>query len=358
MHPTILCPVDHVIHQFSGDLQPIIEFIAGNQPLPSTDKVFPVGTITPDGRLDLCKQKLGVEGITRIVAALKQNYLIKHVLLGTNSFGNPGAIAVGELLKVNTTIETVYLGCNYIEEEGCAAICEALELNNTVRSLWFKRNPIGAGSIPSIVRLLQWNPNIRTLDLVNICVGDAIHELLNYLMTNTSIERLYVGGNYMTADTMLYFNKMLSGNKHLQGLYLSANCIGNEGVFNLLPAFAINTTLKELSLASCGITDDGVVRLCEALNIHNSLDMLDLGYAASTRVLAAKGNEISAKGVAAIMKLSFLRSLNLTKTCLPQATKEEILKNTQVPHLVLDGNPSRGVGYIHPDSRAIKSVYR
>lgn len=358
MQTTILCPVDHVIHHFSGDLQPIIDFLSNDHPLPQKDQAFPFGTVTADGRLDLCKQKLGVEGITRITAALQHNSVIQHVLLGTNSFGNPGAIAIGEMLKVNTTIETVYLGCNYIESEGVAAICEALETNNTVKSIWFKRNPIGAASIPAIIKLLQKNKNIRTLDLVNVCVGDAIHELLKYLGGNNTIERLYVSGNYMTAPTMIYFNEMLLSNKHLNGLYLSVNNIGNEGLNNLLPALSSNTTLKELSLASCGITNEGILHLCEALKIHNSLDMLDLGYAASTRVLGAKANEITATGAAAIMELNFLHSLDLSKTNLSPETKKEILDHIKVPHVVMDGKSTRGVGPIHPDSRAIKSVYR
>lgn len=357
METTILCPVDQVIHHFEGDLQPVLDFLLSNQPLPSTDKVFPVGTITADGRLDMCKQKLGVAGITRVTAALQKNQVIKHVLLGTNAFGNPGAMEIGALLKINTTIETVYLGCNYIESEGCKAICEALEQNNTVKSLWFKRNPIGAESIPSLIRLLQRNKNIRTLDLVNTGRGEGIPELLQYLGSNISIERLYISGNYLTAQTMKFVSDMLMENKHLRSLYVSVNDFGNEGVENLLPGLIVNTTLKELSLASSGITDEGVQQLCAALKIHNSLNMLDLGYAASTRAVGAKANKIAAEGAAAIMELSALQSLNLTRTGFPKDMIQHIIQK-DIPHVVVDGMPAKGVGYMHPDSRAIKSVYR
>lgn len=358
METTIICPVDHVIHECQGDLQPVIDFIAGNQPLPATDRPFPVGTVTADGRLDLCKQKLGVQGMTLIAAALQQNHVIKHVLLGTNAFGNPGAMELAKVLRVNTTIETIYLGCNYMESTGCIALCEALEQNTTVRSIWFKRNPIGAESIPAIIRLLQKNRHIRTLDLVNTCVGEALHELLHYLGNNDTLERLYLSGNRLTASTMAHVNQMLLQNDHLKGLFLSVNNFGDEGVKALLPALSANKTLQEISFASCGVSDEGVQLLCQALSNNPNLVMLDLGYAPSTRVLGAAANQLSAKGVAAIMQLTYLQSLNLTRTNLSADLKALLSAQETIPHVVMDGLPKKGEMLIHPDSKAIKSVYR
>lgn len=142
----IICPVEYVKKDFPftrQELQPVLDFLYANQPLPALDLPFPVGTVTADGRLDMCKRQLGIEGIQLVTNALKHNHTVKHILLGTNAFGNTGATAVADMLKVNSTVETVYLGCNYIEDEGCAAICEALEQNQTVKSTWFKRNPVG-----------------------------------------------------------------------------------------------------------------------------------------------------------------------------------------------------------------------
>lgn len=358
METTIICPVDHVIEECQGDLQPVIDFIATNQPLPATDKVFPVGTVTADGRLDLCKQKLGIQGMTRIAAALQQNHVIRHVLLGTNAFGNPGAMALAAVLRVNTTIETVYLGCNYMESTGCIALCEALEHNSTVKSIWFKRNPIGADSIPAIIRLLEQNHHIRTLDLVNTCVGEALHDLLHYLGNNHTLERLYLSGNHLTAATMVHVNQMLLQNKHLKALFLSVNNFGDEGVKALIPGLSENKTLKEVSFASCGVSDEGVQLLCHALANNPNLVMLDLGYAPSTRVLGAAANQVAAGGVAAIMQLSYLESLNLTRTSLSADLRALLTAQENIPHVVMDGMPRKGDMIIHPDSKAIKSVYR
>jgi hypothetical protein len=366
--PQIFCPVDHVKMTFTfpkHELQSVINFLINNKPLPNTDKAFSVGTITPDGRLDMCKQQLGVQGIELVASALKNNQVVKHLLLGTNAFGNPGATAVAGLLSENNTIETVYLGCNYIEQTGCTAICEALEENQRVKSVWFKRNPIGAKSMPAIIKMLSKNKQIRTLDLVNTCAGEGFHALLEYLEDNDTIERLYLSGNFLTAATMKFVSNMLSRNTRLKSLYLSANNIGDEGVAELLPGLMNNTSLEEISLASCGIADAGMELLFTSLKAKNNIKSLDLGYAASTKVLGAKTNQLSHASanllVEYIIEQTNLCNLNLGRISLAEAhiniLRDEIEKRNG-GRLEMNGYQSKHTYTAHQDSKAIKSVYR
>jgi Ran GTPase-activating protein (RanGAP) involved in mRNA processing and transport len=354
----LLCPVDHVVMNFPfppQDLQPLIDFLTSNTPLPATNIPFRVGTVTPDGRLDLCKQKLGVQGLELVAKALQSNLVIKHLLLGTNAFGNPGAAAVAALLAVNNTIETVYLGCNYIEHAGCKVICEALEENQTVKSVWFKRNPIGAESMPSIIKLLSKNKRVRTIDLVNTCTGEGFHTLLEYLENNDTIERLYLSGNYLTATTMKYVNKMLTRNTHIKSLFLSVNDIGDDGVGELIPGLTTNTSLEDLSIASCGITDKGLELLLVALQTNKSIKSLDLGYAPSTKALGAKANQLSHEAVRSLIAYitgqTQIVQLDLGKTNVTEADKN-ILKAE------IEKRKTGSAYPVHPDSKAIKSVYR
>jgi Ran GTPase-activating protein (RanGAP) involved in mRNA processing and transport len=314
--------VDHVVSTFPFEretLEPVLQYLTDNKP--ATDQVFPVGTITADGRLDMCKQQLGVEGIQLVGAALAHNTVIKHLLLGTNAFGNQGAAAVGALVAQNKTIETLYLGCNYIEHNGCKVICEALEENQSIKSLWFKRNPIGPHeSMQALVQLLSKNSNIRTLDLVNTCAGEDFRTLLTYLEQNTTIERLYLSGNYLTSDMMKPVGEMLDKNKHLQSIFLSVNNIGDEGMMNLADGLANNTSIQEIGLASCGIEEEGAQLLFEILAANTQIKTVDMGYAPSTKALGAKANYLSEDTTAKLKNYKNLKS--------------------------------------HPDSKAIKSVYR
>ncbi|MCS3796473.1 hypothetical protein [Niastella sp. OAS944] len=362
----ILCPVDYVKADFpfpQQNLQPVIDFLNSNAPLPEANTAFPVGTITVDGRLDMCKQQLGIRGLELVAAPLMNNQVVKHLLLGTNAFGNTGAAAVAELVAANSSIETVYLGCNYIEQEGCKAICEAVEASPNVKSIWFKRNPIGAESMPAIIKMLAGNKQLRTLDLVNTCAGEGFHLLFEYMENNDSVERLYLSGNYLTATAMKYAGKMLAHNKHLRSLYLSVNNIGDEGVAELVPGLAVNTTLEELSLASCGITGKGMELLFTTLKANSNLKSLDLGYAPSTKVLGAKANELSAASaallVAFIERQPSLINLNLGKMNLPEAERNKLIEEMSKRNGSLEMSRYQSGAYpAHEDSKAIKSVYR
>ncbi|AEW02206.1 hypothetical protein A4D02_34575 [Niastella koreensis] len=363
----IVCPVDKVKADFpfpQQSLQPVIDFLNSNAPLPSANTAFPVGTITPDGRLDMCKQQLGIRGLELVAAPLMNNQVVKHLLLGTNAFGNTGAAAVAELVAANHSIETVYLGCNYIEQEGCKAICEAVEASPNVKSIWFKRNPIGAESMPAIIKMLSGNKQLRTLDLVNTCAGEGFHLLFEYMENNDSVERLYLSGNYLTATTMKYVNKMVARNKHLKSLYLSVNNIGDEGVAALIPGLAVNATLEDLGLASCGITGKGMELLFTTLQANSNLKSLDLGYAPSTKALGAKANELSVASAALLIEFiegrPNLINLNLGKMNLPEVERNKLIDemNKRNGSLEMRGYQSERTYPAHADSKAIKSVYR
>jgi len=363
----ILCPVDKVKADFPfplQNLQPVIDFLNSNAPLPVTNTAFPVGTITTDGRLDMCKQQLGIRGLELVAAPLMNNQVVKHLLLGTNAFGNTGAAAVAELVAANHSIETVYLGCNYIEQEGCQAICEAVEASHNVKSIWFKRNPIGAESMPAIIKMLSGNKQLRTLDLVNTCAGEGFHRLFEYMENNDSVERLYLSGNYLTATNMKYVSKMVARNKHLKSLYLSVNNIGDEGIAELIPGLAISATLEDLSLASCGITGKGMELLFTTLQANCNLKSLDLGYAPSTKVLGAKANELSAASaallVAFIEEKPNLINLNLGKMNLPEVDRNKLIEemNKRNGSFEMSRYRSERTYPAHEDSKAIKSVYR
>lgn len=312
----------------------------------------------------MCKQQLGIRGIALIAESLKNNQVVKHLLLGTNAFGNPGAAAVADLITVNKSIETVYLGCNYIGPKGCKAICEAVEVSSNIKSVWFKRNPIGAESMPAIIKMLAGNKQLRTLDLVNTNAGEGFHTLFEYMQNNDSVERLYLSGNALTATDMKHVSRMLASNKHLRSLYLSVNNIGDEGLEALVAGLAVNTTLEDLGLASCGITGKGMELLFTTLHTNNTLKSLDLGYAPSTRVLEAKANELSASAAALlveyVVKQPCLINLTLGKMDLPEALRNTLIEEMNKRNGSLEMNRYQsGSKYVaHADSKAVKSVYR
>src|SRR5690242_7691167 len=92
------------------ELEPLLAFLARRE-ASSARLDFLRGSLLPDGRLDLCKQRIGAAGAEAVAAALRGHPQVRHLLLGANGLGDRGAAAVGQLVQ-SGTLETVYLGCN------------------------------------------------------------------------------------------------------------------------------------------------------------------------------------------------------------------------------------------------------
>lgn len=73
--PPLHCPLPDPFESPSEDLielKSLIDYLHTNQPI-TQKTVFPRGTVMPDGRLDLCKQGLGVMGCQLVTEALASN---------------------------------------------------------------------------------------------------------------------------------------------------------------------------------------------------------------------------------------------------------------------------------------------
>lgn len=274
-----------------AELDPLLLHLRTGSPTSDT-LIFPRGTITADGRLDLCKQNVGVDGCRAVVSVLHGNSHVHSLLLGTDGIGDAGAEAVAELVKRSETLSTVYLGCNRIGAEGVSRLADALAENRTVTGLWLKRNPIGDDGAFALARMLRCNQTLRVLDLVNSGIGaDGLTAILVALTeANCTVERLYLGGNGLGVGSAPLLADMLRANTNLQALLLNVNSLGDAGAAIVAEALRTNRTLHELGLASNGIGAVGLCSLLEVTRTHPSLRILDLGYTRSTRALGGQPN--------------------------------------------------------------------
>lgn len=329
-----------------ADLGALLAHLQANQPV-TERTIFPRGTVMPDGRLDLCKQRLGVAGCCLVAEALHNNRTIASLLLGTNGIGDAGAIAVSQLIEHNDCLEIVYLGCNAIAWGGVAALSQTLAQNQSVTGLWLKRNPIGVEGADYLAKMLCHNQSIRTLDLVHTQIGrTGLRSILEVLtQTNRTIERLYLGGNQITVEDAPLLAELLRQNSTIKALLLNVNHLGDAGVRVLAEALQQNCTLVELGLASNGMSNEGCDVLLSAIEKHPTLRHLDLGYSPSTKVLAAQPNSFRDLGVPAIAHFlqynQTLLHLNLRGTGLSAEGKTTLCRalqhNQTLCSLSLDG---------------------
>lgn len=219
-----------------ADLDPLLARLASSAPV-VTDETFPLGTLRPDGRVDLCKQGLGPAGAARLLPAAAASPLAVHVLLGTNAIGGDGARAVADALVPGHGLETLYLGCNRIDASGAEMLARRLATDATVRALWLKRNPVGDAGVRALAAMLRRNTVIRTLDLVNTgLTRDGLRALLDVLAERPGpVERLFLGGNGLGPESADLLAALIK-DAGVRELYLPANHLGDTGAAALAAA--------------------------------------------------------------------------------------------------------------------------
>jgi Ran GTPase-activating protein (RanGAP) involved in mRNA processing and transport len=378
----LACPVQTTLERPPyplSELEPLLEGLRANQ---AQIQQFPKGTLSGQGRLDLCKQDLGVEGCFAVTLALRENSVINSILLGTDAIGDQGAGYVADLLEVNPHIQTVYLGCNHIGAAGVAQLSQAIRLHSGVHSLWLKRNPIGENGAKHLAQLLEQNQTLRVLDLVHTHIGPVgLERILEVLIHhNRTLERLYLGGNQLGPSSAASLSLLLERNPKLKALLLNVNLLGDTGAERLAHGLQHNSTLEELGLASNRIGPRGGIALFGAVKTHPTLKTLDLGYAPSTKVLGASANTLDDSCIPAIAdglrQNTALLSLKLQRNAFsstghqtliralePNTTLEEVVLSGKYPALntLLERNIVQKGGAkmkVPLEVAAIKSVYR
>ncbi|MCB9640782.1 MAG: DUF924 family protein [Myxococcales bacterium] len=324
------------------ELEPLLDWLNNDSPVAEMLQ-FTRGTLLPDGRLDLCKQVVGPEGIGPLLGAMQHSSRVKRLLLGNNIVGDGGARQIAEYIRSGRSqLDCWYIAGNEITAEGLQAVTEAIAEDPQVRHLWLKRNPLRPEGMIPLSNLLKQHQHLEVLDLLNCAVFDeGIQNLEEGWCANRSLRHLYLDANALTPKSAPIIARCLEQGPPLRTLFLSCNRLGDEGVRLLAPALASNTSLERLSLASNRLTPKAAEILVEALAEHPTLLFLDLGYMRGTGAVGEAGNFLGDEGAKIIAKLlqknRTLRSLDLLHNDIGQAGLQPLCdalrENTQLIRL-------------------------
>jgi Ran GTPase-activating protein (RanGAP) involved in mRNA processing and transport len=311
----IACPVlavPAVPQADLADLSPLLRRLADPAPVRGTER-FPLGTLQPDGRLDLCKQGLGAAGVTQVLDRVVGSPHAVHLLLGTNGLGATGTAALAEGLPAGHRVETLYLGCNAIDAAGAAPLFERLAADDRVRALWLKRNPLGDEGVAALAATLRRNTTIDTVDLVNTGLGTAgLETLVEALVARSApVTRVFLGGNGLGPSAGPLLARLLR-EAGVRDLFLAANRLGDDGMRPVVEA--VRAAGSTLGLGGNGLSPAAVAGIADRLSL---LDSLDLSRPQSLRVLGAADNVVGDDGaalLAAALPGSGLRRLDLRHT--------------------------------------------
>ncbi|MEQ1504587.1 MAG: DUF924 family protein [Myxococcota bacterium] len=313
--PMVPCPVE--------ELDPLLGYLS-TRDAPEAPRAFARGTVMPDGRLDLCKQVVGPQGIGPLLTSLSDHPHVTRLLLGNNVVGPDGAARIAAFVESGRSrVRVWYIAGNEIDAASLAPICRALETAPEVEGLWLKRNPLGPDGAGPVADLLRTDPPIQTVDLANTgLLDDGARRILDALTDNRTLRHLYLGTNGLTAAVAPDLARYLGEVGRLESLYLDCNRLGDEGVTVLAEGLRRDRTLRRLSLASNRIGPAGARALADALADHPSLAFLNLGWTRATTAVREDGNRLADAGCAAIAELlrrnRRLRALDLAHNDISQ----------------------------------------
>ncbi|MGW0658709.1 ribonuclease inhibitor [Streptodolium elevatio] len=282
-----------------ADLAPLLSRLAQDGPVAGRLD-FPVGTLLPDGRLDLCKQDLGPDGGRVVAAALRPGGPVRHLLMGTDLLGDAGAVAVAHA-AAGAGVDTVYLGCNLIGPEGADGITAALRDRPGVSGLWLKRNPLGGAGARTVAALVRDGTPLTTADLVQTGLTAAdLPELVDVLTAPPQgvhrVERLFLTGNRLGPEAGTVLARLLGDPCGLRELYVSATALGDAGLLALRTglARAARTApgrLRRLAVGDNGAGPDAVAALVAAA-VDAGVAVLSVGGVRASGFLGAASNRL------------------------------------------------------------------
>eukprot|EP00466_Bigelowiella_natans_P011349 jgi/Bigna1/132726/aug1.18_g7434 len=219
-----------------------------------------------DGRLDLCKQVVGPQGISPLLDSLIGSKGITRLLLGNNIVGNGGAEAIAAAINnPSCPLTTWYIAGNEIDAKGIKPICQALAKNTQVDQLW----------------------SLHTLYLSCNRLGDEGARILGEgLRKDNSLQRLGLAANRIRAKGLKAIADAVRNHPTLKKLdvgYVKAvkavaelgNRIEDDGAKILAELIKTNETLRSIDCIHNRITERGLTFLRESLEKNSSLTSLD-----------------------------------------------------------------------------------
>eukprot|EP00455_Lapot_gusevi_P040540 TRINITY_DN4593_c0_g1_i6.p1 TRINITY_DN4593_c0_g1~~TRINITY_DN4593_c0_g1_i6.p1 ORF type:complete len:651 (+),score=290.45 TRINITY_DN4593_c0_g1_i6:145-2097(+) len=359
----VINPEPEPVHVCSLDeLDPLLKYLKTHEPVntPSNMAAFTKGTLVSDGRLDLCKQVVGSQGIGPLLDSMRGNPHIKRLLLGNNIVGDYGAkliadfiaadrlrqqeLAVqeaeqkqkmelnarpeseraGEAIEKISHLDCWYIAGNDFSADGMEHIANALQDDTQVTSLWLKRNPLKPAGMVPMARLLRLNHTIQVLDLVNTGILDeGLNTLFSAFDHNTTLQHLYLSTNGLTAASAPRIREhFLSGKNKLLTLFLAGNRLADEGTAIIAEGLKEDRVLQRLGLASNRIGPKGAKALADALAHQPTLQYLDLGFIKATIATGELGNRLVDEGAGHIARMlktnTALISIDLTHNSIGQ----------------------------------------
>ena len=335
--------------------------------LVSFGSVFSSGFITAEGvrhfltipnsllqhiqHLDLHNKKLDRRACDVLAEGVQRMPCLETLSLWRNShIGCGGAVQLVSSLH-NSKLRELNMRQTGISDPDFECLASYIHSTTSLQRLSIGGNDISVESIDSLCKALSANSSMRRLDMRYcnlttshcVCLGQLLRHPIH-----CKIEELDLSGCGLTSDGVGEVVSGLSDNHTLRELWLSYNQIGSEGAVTIATMLKTNSSLERLWLDECSIGSSGGVELGRALERNKTLrELLLFGNALGDDGVRGLSEGLETNSSLEELRLNGDESLGEEGVSLLLKCVEE--KNTSLKRLVLSEKYKRDI------SRALQS---
>lgn len=193
--------------------------------------------------------------------AFSQNGSLMEVDLRETSITDVGVLALSTALQQNNSIQSIFIP-DSTSDEVSAVLSRELMLNTqtlTLKSLL----PHVAGNHPSITALTVQSDGERVVD------DTSLQLLCLALLSNTTVTRLDLSNNQITARGVEFLADLLQTNTTIQHVNLAGNRVNDDGARMLTKCLETNNTVNIVELEENPITEHCLAEVYYLLRINS-----------------------------------------------------------------------------------------
>ena len=287
--------------------------------------------ISDNKGLLLCDNNLNDDGIAQ---SLCKHTRLKFINLRSNNITEKAAEALASIISNNTGLEQLYLGNNQIQL-GVITMSTALRNISSLKVLDFDNNNITEEAADELSAAIRVNTSLEKLWLGGNHLGSSTVMIVNALKPIATLKELNLNGNQNRSEELApALTSMISHNKYMERLLLSDNNLNDYGVIKIAQSLCKHTKLKIINLQSNSITEKSAEALASIISNNIGLEQLYLDN--NTIQLGV------IKMSTALTNISTLKELDLDNNNIPEEAANElsaaIRANNSLEKLWLGGN--------------------
>lgn len=306
--------------------------------------------------LEISHQRIDDTSVKYLSKALNENRTVTILIISLFNVVDDGSFTLGQVISANRHIKKLQFRDLHHSRE-VITLFEAVGRNDTIEEFSLRHCRICSRSAESLGILVRHQRSIKELRLVDsVILGDTLHPLAEGLVTNKTLERLFLVNCEIGAKEASFLGSRVAQSTTLKELHLSENNLGDDGVLKLCSGIQSNCSLTTLDLRSNNIGSKGALALETLIVRHRSLTHLYVGcnrlgcagvaslatglaQSSNILVLDLSDNGIEASGAEALARtLSFnpkLQDLNLSFNFLGDQGATAISSVLETNHILL-----------------------